>query len=191
MAEFLIKEGIDSISVNADAVHKISELVAQIENNMIGVKEEVIREVATISEEKVDKGEEEGEMTPIPMMQQGVASVPEVQEDIEDVVLRELEGESESEIIGHEDKEDYSPGIDNKNQDVPQLNDAMIVDSSDLNEKREEEINIDMTGYDKVEIKEEAKSEEEEIIKEKKDEDDLDDLEEWIPKDENEKLDIF
>jgi len=111
MAKFLVERGISSISVNADAARKISEVVAEIEKNRPAeVIEEPAGEAALPEEEK----EEEDSME-VPVKAMSPENV-----DIEDTILKELEGENG----------DYNPSLPKTpNQDVPPLNDAMPVGS--------------------------------------------------------------
>ena len=132
VVRFLIKEGIDSISVNADAAKKVSELVASLENNAIDEKEDSEKENKKYTRENNKKNEVESKKeieTPNMKSSDGLYS----DEDIEDIVLKEL---------GNENKNEYQPGGNNKNKDVPSLNDAISIDSSDLYEieNKEEEV---------------------------------------------------
>jgi len=49
MVEFLVKQGIDSISVNADVAKEISELVQKLENKEGVIKEQIDSKEATTS----------------------------------------------------------------------------------------------------------------------------------------------
>jgi CxxC-x17-CxxC domain-containing protein len=60
MAEFLVKEGIDSISVNADKAKEISELVRDLENkDLKGSKDEKPEEKNEVKKEVVEEKQEE------------------------------------------------------------------------------------------------------------------------------------
>lgn len=179
MARFLVGEGIDSISVNADAAFAISELISKIESGDLKkeIKEQVKEEEKKIvisnndsneikedvKEAKVEvKQEENKEMyTPVltadavsfnPNMEnifdltteniaqkevensvssQQILESNMANEDIEDIVLKELEGDENA---------DYVPGsVDRNRKDVPSLNDAIPVDSEHFNENSSHE----------------------------------------------------
>lgn len=132
MAKFLVKAGINSLSVNADAAQKISMTVAEVEkeleNAKIEEKKEEVVEVPSQPEETVEqsppveeKKEEVVEVSKEEVSSEEKMPVPVVEEDIEEAVLRELEDE-------------YNPGDGNgKNiKEGPSLNDAIPVESSDL-----------------------------------------------------------
>lgn len=116
MASFLVKCGIDSISVNADAAKKISEVVAEIEKN---------RERTSSAEQPVNerKAEVAGTLKLPPPQKVEVPQGDSGGGDIEESVLRELEG-------GESDE--YNPGMGNGNKDVPPLNESMPVGSDML-----------------------------------------------------------
>jgi len=149
MVRFLIGEGIDSISVNADAALKASQIVQEIENSPKSVVEYV--EVApsdnkmtiTLGSGKNKKKEEiyvdyvvaenAGMMMesldsvmnePAPIMQaiREFAREEKEAKDMEDIVLEELDKAT-----------DYSPGASEESgasrKDIPELNDAIPVDS--------------------------------------------------------------
>jgi pyruvate,water dikinase len=147
MVKFLIQEGIDSISVNADAAYKVSQLVQELEKNVIkyvevspsndsmtitmssGKKKQreeilvdyVVAENAGMMMDALDSVMNQ----PIPIMQaiQEVAREDKENKDMEDIVLEELEK-----------KEDYKPGdynssVNEAKKDIPLLNDSIPVDS--------------------------------------------------------------
>lgn len=119
MAEFLVREGIDSISVNADAARKISELVQKIEANLKDAENKNEAEaVPSISEEEAEDVESEesseavGENMHVPVMKQ--KNVDET--DIEEKILAELD----------EGGDEYYPGSNgDTKKDIPPLNEAM------------------------------------------------------------------
>ncbi len=135
MAEFLVREGIDSISVNADAAYNVSVIVAETEGN---VKEnyEAEEEIPAVIEN--DTGGEENEED---------AENSQENTSEEEIILRAL-GEGD----------EYSPGFANdEKKDLPVLNDAIPVESSHLEEKeKDEEIEFDNMN----ELAEEALAEE-------------------------------
>lgn len=192
MVKFLLKEGIDSISVNADAAEKVSKLVAKVEemhgssgshgnhnNNAEKKQPEVeVMNALMASREKMqvlaDEDEEETEeengeteadretsKREFDVDEEGVSGILDRLEseifiaeekpadkvvesamvnendkkDIEEVILKELD---EGEKAEDENGEDYSPGISEKGEDIPSLNDAIPVDSSHVENKEEE-----------------------------------------------------
>ncbi|MEK6843885.1 MAG: phosphoenolpyruvate synthase [Nanoarchaeota archaeon] len=138
MAKFLISQGIDSISVNADAAHNISQLVAKLEadiykENEEYMKEEVdnkqnitILETSTILETKQDI------IVPMQPVIMEAQNSELSNKDVEDAALEEL-GEDEQE-------QDYQPGSMDKGSNIPPLNDAIPVESEHLEENKKEEI---------------------------------------------------
>ncbi len=144
MARFLLAQGIDSLSVNADAAANISKLIAELENNLtppVPTEEPAPEKKAKENtESQLETGNEinvpitrlvSAEKTEIP------SPIPSVHEnkDIEEIALNEL-GE-----------EDYGPGAhsnDAKRGDIPSLNDAIPVESDHLGE-RPKEVEIDMS----------------------------------------------
>jgi len=148
MAEFLVKEGIDSISVNADAAEKVSKIVAEIESksNIGGIK----KADAGDKSEKIngslkddDKRSKENKEPEVFSINGGklVYNKGEIyvdlsfmdspfiqkEKDIEEAVLEELEQD--------EHREDYVPGASERKSNIPALNDAIPVDSEMFNQK--------------------------------------------------------
>src|SRR3989344_969943 len=133
MARILVKEGINSISVNADAARKISEIIHEIESG----------EPAQISEEyslpKEQPEEETGEMESeqeIPMEAAALSALfnPELLKekpleniDMEEIILKELESD------------EYNPGLggEEAKEDIPPLNDSIPVTSDSFEENKE------------------------------------------------------
>jgi len=138
MVRFLVKEGIDSISVNADAAERISKLVAELESKKVETRENdnqkmiVKQDMRDNNNEKREMGVKGARPKVAVMKQDNVG-------DIEEVILKELEGT--------DNKDEYRPGIleNNENRDVPVLNDAIPIDSSLLNQpsNEKEEFNLD------------------------------------------------
>lgn len=118
-ARFLLSQGIDSISVNADAAHKISKLIASIEsgghmkNDFVNEDNAPVkRHHAENATHEVNHHEENKHKEDHKIKTMG--------NDIEEVVFKELEDE-------------YEPGgINNERENVPALNDAIPIDSEDL-----------------------------------------------------------
>lgn len=102
MARFLVKEGISSISVNADAAEKVSRIVAEIEKENYPEKEDFAFK---------DKKENKKENISF-----------EQNEDIENIVLKELSGEERN-------SDDYVPGLNLDRIDIPVLNDSIPINS--------------------------------------------------------------
>lgn len=133
MVRFLLKEGIDSVSVNADAAHTISKLIAECEKTASPqAMEERLATQAIISDNR-----EENEL---PLMATHPVAAPRamvLEQDIEEAVLEELGDE-------------YKPGghADIEKEEIPSLNDAIPVESDHLQQPEEElkaEEEIDMS----------------------------------------------
>ena len=121
MVRFLVGEGIDSISVNADAAEGISKLVAELEGekpkqkeieNILDNKKETIRD----------------------MPKEEVREEKNVEEAVDGKKNNDLDIPTPSKKEG---EEDYSPGDSDKGADMPKLNDAIPVESSMFNDDRE------------------------------------------------------
>ena len=172
MAKFLLRQGIDSISVNADAAHKISEVVAEIERSSseevkrpqnvekkiekeklepeIEISrtenEFIVPQMQAVEEEEIEAiGEIAKEIqkqpNPVEGMEENVSQSLDSKkvEDYEDVMLKEL-GESP----------DYFPGnLEDKNNEIPPLNEAIPVESTDFESQEEKKEESDLT-VDKV-----------------------------------------
>lgn len=142
MVKFLLSEGIDSISVNADAAEKVSKLVAQIEGKPIiediGKKEKY--EKSILKKEDNKKNEEEMEKPPAVGMEKSILN-----KDIEEILLQELEKEEPDDKNGeNDDALAYMPGNPGNKKDIPPLNDAIPVESGHFDEnKKEKEIVLD------------------------------------------------
>ena len=158
MARFLVSQGIDSISVNADAAYNVSKLVAELENaaHSIPAPEPPVESVKLprlkedVKEEQKESQLETGQEIRVPVIQPLVQSsnpppsnppiannsnMPDIfnNKDIEELALSEL------------GDEDYGPGNAEENQkkEIPPLNDAIPVESEHLEEKpKEEEIEL-------------------------------------------------
>ncbi|MEK6858977.1 MAG: phosphoenolpyruvate synthase [Nanoarchaeota archaeon] len=115
MARFLVQEGIDSISCNADAAHAVSVLVAKLESE---------GNVASQAGGTHPKAVHEN---PHPY-----ASVVPIRE--EDIILKALD---ESPAI----QDEYVPGPAHVSEgDVPSLNDAIPVESEHFETKKEDKV---------------------------------------------------
>lgn len=118
MATFLVKEGINSISVNADAAKNISEVVAKLEAEGVGPVDNVV--VVSTEPEKTegDSFESNEEKAEVPQMTHNPIEQKGKNVDIEEEILRELEGGND----------EYNPGMNgNGNKDVPSLNESIPV----------------------------------------------------------------
>lgn len=138
MVKFLLSEGIDSISVNADAAHAVSLLINEIESKHqkpreeIPVREERIIKIKRIgAEPHVNPGL--GLQTIRPMLQASEKLPPTI---------------SHSEVMKQIDtwgNDEYNPGTKTNKHDIPALNDAISVSSEDFAPKSVEENVIDLT----------------------------------------------
>lgn len=127
MAKFLVEAGIDSISVNADAAEAVSHIVKGIEGNFQGTLEN--QEIPTVKEIKVNSN-----LAPVKV------KVITDAIDEEALILRALE------------EDEYRPGA-KKEDDIPQLNDAIPIDSGHLVEgKKNEEVGMFDKLDDAVEL---------------------------------------
>ena len=128
MVRILLNAGIDSISVNADAAKKISELVSSLEREEgIGsvVGSGMIRKEEEIGVGKME--ERGGGIVEVPMKK--MADIFE-ERDLEEKVLEEL-------------GDDYVPGKTSGDDDVPRLNDAIPVDSDSFSEAGENNVEVE------------------------------------------------
>jgi len=126
MVKFLISEGIDSISLNADAAEKVSRLVAAIESGSSSGAEDSGRE---ISDKEQDEQKEQEEVH---------EEIKSSEGDIENVILQELET---SALPSSEEQsgEDYAPGEQSeKDENIPSLNDAIPIASEMFEEHQED-----------------------------------------------------
>jgi len=140
MAKFLVENGIDSISVNADAAHDISVIVAELEKEIVRETDnnEIIAHNDKVGTQKNEKNKLES-----------------VDEEV--LILKALEGEEGR--LGDE----YNPGIEKNNADIPVLNEAMSVETEDFNFDKTEKKNIEV--FSNEEIKEIFENQEEEVFK--------------------------
>ena len=159
MASFLVRAGINSISVNADAAYAVSKVVSEMEEKEEGKTEESESEVEAERKEGIcrpklaidddsaagDKTEEKKERKTIttPILDEGVSQEAL---DEEAIVLEALSADEDEKPGG----EEYEPGFGkNKKADVPSLNEAIPVESvqlenyDNLEEKEGEEISYD------------------------------------------------
>lgn len=137
MAKFLVGEGIDSISVNADAAYDVSLVVSEVEKSK-GLKGVVEKVGKMIGIKEKTLGEEKNEERPVEnkeniSKQETSEKVNNIggSQDIEEVILNELENE-------------YNPSLNEGKKDIPALNDAIPVSSEDFEaeDKKEEEFDL-------------------------------------------------
>ena len=157
MVRFLIKEGIDSISVNADAAEKVSKLVQDIEGKGYApsilkekIERKIIEEIAGVpapsllvkkdeedKEEKNNLSKSEDKKIELPELKQGLEHSLSnnylLNKDIEEIVLEQLNGNGD----GREEKieDEYQPGNanDKKKKDIPPLYESVSINSDLFN----------------------------------------------------------
>ncbi len=109
MARFLIQEGIDSLSVNADAAEAVSKIVAEIEKNVSSHQEN-----STMPRKKENNA---------------TFSAEPIKSTLEEqIILKALESTPN----------DYAPGF-TKGEDIPALNDAIPIESDHFEDRQEDE----------------------------------------------------
>ncbi len=125
MVRFLVSEGISSISVNADAAERVSKLVAELEAGKWGEKPK---------EDENEKRKEQAKKEEI-RKEDNKEEIVEGEEDKNE--------ENNSDVAEEEVEDEYSPGDSKKDNDIPQLNDAIPIDSSLFEEREKEEFNLE------------------------------------------------
>jgi len=125
MVKFLIDQGIDSITVNADVAHKISKLIAEIESQKSFTEDIEITKMQEKKEESHHKNQQ------VHHLETPIIATKKNENTYEDIVLKELGDE-------------YLPGeLDSKERkEIPSLNDAIPVDSEHFNNSENEEVNL-------------------------------------------------
>jgi len=118
MAEFLVKEGIDSISVNADAAQAVSALVSKIEKQHGRIAED---------SENIEKHDVSQ------MIENKINTGAFLQIDEEELILKALD------VPLPAPSDDYSPNF-NAPSEVPSLNDAIPIDSAQFEEQKEDQV---------------------------------------------------
>ena len=141
IAEILVKEGIDSLSVNADSARKVSEIIAQIEGNLPAGKEVVVPSavkvegaVANVKVEniaRVEKKETKEEKAEEVKQVEGLIADKLSTKDIEETILEEIKDwDKPDKAQGDETQggESYEPGLPTKDADdkgnIPPLHDS-------------------------------------------------------------------
>jgi len=166
MVKFLVSEGIDSISVNADAAEKISKLVAELESGKEEKKDEVKEEEVEEKKEEVEEEKKEVEEK-----QESEPPVPTPTEPLEKPRESEEEGEKEEDKVQVSPKlndgvpipqqaiiddmlmdmfnefkglgDEYRPSERKRVSDAPKLNDAIPIDSSLFEESEKQEFDLE------------------------------------------------
>ncbi len=130
MAKFLLSKGIGSISVNADAAHKISILLQKLESSIPNETESELESSPQQSERSSPDIKLEEYQEEIPALVQS----PDAEvKDIEDVILQELGDE-------------YMPGHpEDKENKVPTLNDAIPIESEHLDKENDKVEEVDLS----------------------------------------------
>jgi len=141
MAKFLVREGITSISVNADAASEISKIVFEIESeNSSPEQAESPAQLPVAQQEKTENSSIPKQ--PVTMNLDSES----FDKDIESAVLEALE----------EDGGDYQPGNSNGDNNIPPLNEAIPVSSESFEQEEypsNEEIEVQVEEALKKEIK--------------------------------------
>jgi len=148
MVKFLIKEGIDSISVNADAAHNVSILINELEkeraHEVVEKKEHVkIKRMRDISAE-----------SPIVHASLPGAGTRMMKPMLHSSGLNNPNLNSRDDVMKHIDSwsSDYNPGKGHVN-DIPVLNDSISVSSEDFSAKKPEAEVIDVSvNEDKLQV---------------------------------------
>ncbi len=123
MVRFLVKEGIDSISCNADAAHNVSVLVAKMEAEAgVGGTDEEVRRGMPVGQHAQNY---QGQQKHYPHHKPIVSD--------EERILYALDGKPQP------INEDYVPGIPQQS-DVPSLNDAIPIDSEHFETKKQDTV---------------------------------------------------
>jgi len=181
MAKFLYENGINSISVNADAAHTVSKIISELENESVS-EENKLEEIPNVnSQVKVETSNSPKE---------GFDNSREIksEENIkeEDLILQAL-GANDDE--NEENTSEYSPSLGEKKDDVPNLNEAIPVSSEHLEspKKKEEDYFFDTNKEEETEEMEVFESQSEELFDKevrKEVEENMPSKEEFGPKDE-------
>lgn len=152
MVKFLIKEGIDSISVNADAAYNVSLLINEFEKSS---QEDVKSEEKTVKIKRLSQPHAfETHVSHARNMGMGLQPIrPMLQASENNDPRVPVRNEMVSHIDSWDSEEgDYNPGR-GVSSDIPALNDAISVSSEDFASRKSEEI-IDLSDpkIEKLEI---------------------------------------
>lgn len=130
MARFLVGEGIDSISCNADAARLVSENVAAVEASHGADSEPPVELRRPANKEHRNTREQTPSQHNVPRASMDMTeNTAEVRTSEEELILKALENTTE----------EYNPGSETMS-DVPSLNDAIPVDSEHFNLLKEDKI---------------------------------------------------
>ncbi|MDP4039236.1 MAG: phosphoenolpyruvate synthase [Candidatus Pacearchaeota archaeon] len=138
LIEFLVENGIGRISVNADAAFEVSEIIAEIEERMLLRNSlEGDRNNKDNGVSGIDRGESEKE----------VSEKDNNLKDLTGDLTRIGNGKNvdEEQLILQALDDEYSPGIEKEN-DIPKLNEAIPVGSEDFEERKNDEVMIELPG---------------------------------------------
>ncbi len=142
MVGFLVKEGIDSISVNADAAEKISKLVAELESGRASANNPGVEKKEDKPAEKAEEKPAVDEVQEIPVPVPSQADEPmergrKLEPIFEQIKTLEEPKTAQEQNPEEQKNNEYMPGEQNA-PDIPKLNDAIPVDSSHFEDKDEE-----------------------------------------------------
>ncbi len=162
-ARFVVKEGIDSLTVNADSAQAISRVVAETERQKsekversnpgygIGrISEGIFSPEPILMQEVIAMANAPApsNIPNIPTMEMGTIKKDEKKDiDEEELILKALEAEDE-----------YLPGFNEKKNDMPILNEAIPIESAQLHEVKKEEPHF--MDFDSMDENDENKIEE-------------------------------
>ena len=184
MAKFLYENGINSISVNADAAYIVSKIISDLENGN-GSEEVKIENASKINNQMSIVEEKEQTIVERNFDNSGEAK-SEKPEKEEDLILQALgtEGDENEEIPG-----EYSPSLGEKRDDVPNLNESIPVNSQHLesSEKKEQDYFFDTKKEENLEKVETFENQSEKVFDneiKKEVEENMPSKEEFGPKDE-------
>jgi pyruvate, water dikinase len=138
VVKFLVEQGIDSVSVDPEVAHKISQTVSEIEQLDRSPKKEEKKEVAAPvikNEIKKEKRDEELILEALGDGENGNEKAEEQSDEISTEEVKEL-----FDKVHREDE--YMPSLDRKDEksEVPPLNEAIPVGSDQYGVEKEEEI---------------------------------------------------
>ncbi len=181
MAKFLYENGINSISVNADAAHTVSQIISELENESVSEENKLEESPNVNSQVKVETSNSPKEGFDNSNEMKSEESMKE-----EDLILQAL-GANDDE--NEENTNEYSPSLGEKKDDVPNLNEAIPVSSEHLesSKKKEEDYFFDSKEEENLEKVETFENQSEEVFNneiKKEVEENLPSKEEFGPKDE-------
>ncbi len=161
MAKFLVEQGIDSISVNADSAFEVSKAIAKAEgsrNKLADQSEDLVFQHPINESEEVHTHRSHTEHpSHAPIL--AITANPEEYIADEDLILSQMSGWDDLDENPEEIKEDnqeesaekmddYNPSFE-KSSDIPQLNEAIPISSEDFVKPTQEEI-IEVTKEEEV-----------------------------------------